>query len=76
MPAHRGRGIADALYKTAEQLCATGTLYNWVHPNNDCMIAFLAKRGYDTLNLIEIRKKHADEKQHEKIRIKNNEFKY
>ena len=32
------------------------TLFFWVHPNNNKMISFLFKQGYDTLNLIEIRK--------------------
>ena len=53
-PQHRERGIADLLYDVAERLAAPDAPYNWVHPNNDAMIRFLAKRGYDTLNLVEI----------------------
>jgi len=31
-------------------------VYNWVHPNNQAILAFLARRGYRVLNLIEIRR--------------------
>ena len=76
---HRRRGIASALFAAAEQLAASygeDTLYNYVHPNNDAMIAFLNKRGYDVLNLIEIRKKHDGERLREQIRVRNNLFVY
>ncbi|MCL2407469.1 MAG: GNAT family N-acetyltransferase [Defluviitaleaceae bacterium] len=76
LPNHRGKGIAGALYAAAEELAGGDTLYNWVHPNNDAMIRFLAKRGYSTLNLIEIRKPYQDEISREKICVKNNEFDY
>jgi hypothetical protein len=32
-------------------------LYVWVHPNNSRMLRFLKKKGYDTLNLIEVTKR-------------------
>jgi len=76
LPTHRGRGAAEALYAAAEKLAAPDTLYNWVHPNNDGMIRFLAKRGYDTLNLIEIRKKYEGEEPRERIAVGNNVFNY
>jgi len=75
----RRNGIASALYNSAEQLAASfgeDTLYNYVHPNNDAMIAFLNKKGYHVLNLIEIRKKRLNEKTHDKIIIGNNVFDY
>ncbi|MHA2038629.1 MAG: N-acetyltransferase family protein, partial [Promethearchaeota archaeon] len=59
VPEERRKGIGSALYKKGEILVEEKggeTLYNWVHPNNDVSIQFLKKRGYDVLNLIEIRK--------------------
>ena len=76
MPQHRGRGIADLLYDAAERLAVPDAPYNWVHPNNDAMIRFLAKKGHDTLNLIEIRKRREGEVLCEKIGIFGNEFEY
>jgi ribosomal protein S18 acetylase RimI-like enzyme len=76
---YRRNGIASELYDVAEQLTESygeKTLYNYVHPNNDAMIAFLNKIGYNVLNLIEIRKQYEDEIIHEVIKIRNNEFKY
>jgi ribosomal protein S18 acetylase RimI-like enzyme len=76
---YRRMGVASALLRTAEELAASygeDTLYNYVHPNNDAMIAFLNRNGYDTLNLIEIRKKHHGEVTNEQIRIRNNLFHY
>jgi GNAT superfamily N-acetyltransferase len=58
-PAYRRQGVAGQLYAQAEQLAlenGEATLYNWVHPNNDGIIAFLRHRGYDVLNLIEVRR--------------------
>jgi len=78
-PSARRRGIASVLYRYAEKLAHSygqQTLYNCVHPNNDGMIAFLAKRGYDVLNLIEIRKKRPDEAAKEKIAVGNNAFRF
>lgn len=56
---YRRCGIASALHSKAEELAAfygDNTVYNYVHPNNHRMIAFLRQRGYTVLNLIEIRK--------------------
>ena len=64
-PAYRRQGTAGQLYAQAEQLAAargSDTVYNWVHPNNDPIIAFLRKRGYDVLNLLEVRKPVPDER--------------
>ena len=76
---HRRRGIAAALFAVAEELAKShgnDTLYNYVHPNNDGMISFLSNRGYNVLNLIEVRKKYEDEKTTEKIQVRNNFFDY
>ncbi|MBN2769224.1 MAG: GNAT family N-acetyltransferase, partial [Spirochaetes bacterium] len=58
LPEHRRSGIASLLFNEAEKLAqkyGNDTVYNWVHPNNNSMIRFLEKNGYDVLNLIEIR---------------------
>ena len=52
------------------------TLYQYVHPNNDVMIRFLAKQGYDVLNLIEIRKAYEDEELKDNYQIGDHSFRY
>ena len=52
------------------------TVYNFVHPNNDGMIAFLRAKGYTVLNLIEIRKPYRDETPKTSIRVGNHTFDY
>ena len=77
--AHRRRGVTSRLYGEAEELArgyGESTLYNYVHPNNDPMIAFLARRGYDVLNLIEIRKPYPDEEIQSRIPVGEHSFKY
>ena len=76
---YRRNGIASKLYNAAEQFAVTlgeDTLYNYVHPNNDGMISFLKSKGYNILNLIELRKKHNGEIINEQISIRNNTFDY
>ena len=76
---YRRKGIAAALYKKAEELAESfgeTTVYNYVHPNNSQMIAFLRKHGYTVLNLIEIRKPYPGEKLLQKISVGENEFDY
>lgn len=75
----RRSGIASALFEKAEEIAASygeDMVYNYVHPNNDVMIAFLRKRGYNVLNLIEIRKPYTGERLTTKICVQNNEFDY
>lgn len=75
----RRKGIASDLYKKAEKLATKlggDTVYNWVHPNNDKIIKFLAKNGYDVLNLIEIRKQRENEVLSQKIIVGNHEYNY
>ena len=77
--AHRRRRVASRLFEKAEALArerGEDTVYNYVHPNNDGMIAFLRARGYTVLNLIEIRKPWAGEALTRKIRVERNEFDY
>ena len=76
---YRRLGIASALFDIAEETATFNggdTLYNYVHPNNDAMISFLRSKGYNTLNLIEIRKQREGESTNEIITIRNNTFNY
>ncbi len=77
--AARRNGIATKLYKEAEKVSnelGNDTVFNWVHPNNDKIIKFLSKMGYDVLNLIEIRKAWKDETLTQKICVGNHEYNY
>lgn len=77
--AYRRRGVASTLHSKAEEIAASygnDTVYNYVHPNNHRMIAFLRKRGYTVLNLIEIRKPYQGEKLTQVIRVGEHEFDY
>ena len=76
---YRRHGVASALFQEAEKLAkqyGETTVFNYVHPNNDGMIAFLRKHGYTVLNLIEIRKPYQDEKLSTKIQVANHQFDY
>ncbi|MGV8981659.1 N-acetyltransferase family protein [Clostridium sp.] len=75
----RRNGIGSKLYEKAEdtaQGLGCSTVYNYVHPNNDKIIPFLSKRGYNVLNLVEIRKAKEDEVLTQKIRIGKYEYDY
>ena len=75
----RRKGVGSLLFAKAEE-CSSNinedTLFNYVHPNNDAMINFLKSKGYDVLNLIEIRKPWKNEKNDKTIKVGNHEFKY
>lgn len=76
---YRRKGVASALFQQAENLAASfgeQTVFNYVHPNNYGMIAFLKKHGYTVLNLIEIRKPYPNEKLSEQIQVGPNLFNY
>ncbi|MBO4926262.1 MAG: GNAT family N-acetyltransferase [Clostridia bacterium] len=78
-PEYRRQGAASLLFEKAEETARSmgeDTVYNFVHPNNDGMIAFLRAKGYTVLNLIEVRKPYRDETLTETIRVKNNDFDY
>lgn len=75
----RRRGVASLLFNKAEGCSKElneDTLFNYVHPNNEAMINFLKSKGYDVLNLIEIRKPFKNEKNDKLIKVGNHEFKY
>lgn len=75
----RRSGIASALFaKAEEQAAAWGetTVFNYVHPNNHGMIAFLRRYGYTVLNLIEIRKPWPDETLRTTIAVGDETFDY
>ena len=76
---YRRQGVASALHNKAEEIAASygeETVYNYVHPNNHRMIAFLRKRGYTVLNLVEIRKPYKNEKLTQTIQVGEHEFDY
>ena len=76
---YRRQGIASLLHSKAEEIAAfygDDTVYNYVHPNNHRMIAFLRKRGYTVLNLIEIRKPYQGEQPTQTICVGEHEFDY
>ena len=58
-PAHRGFENASYLFdETERHVLARGEeqMYIWVHPDNHAMLKFLKKKGYDVLNLVEVKK--------------------
>ena len=76
---YRRQGVASTLHAKAEELARSygeDTVYNYVHPNNHRMIAFLRKRDYTILNLIEIRKPYKGEKLTQTIPVGEHEFDY
>ena len=75
----RRKGIGCQLYQSIESLAkeiGNDTVYNWVHPNNEKIINFLRKIGYNVLNLVEIRKKHPGEVLEKKIVVDKFKFDY
>ena len=78
-PELRRKGVASALYAEAERLASQAgseTVYNWVHPNNDAILSFLKERGYNVLNLVEIRRARPKDGTGQKIRVGEHEFTY
>ena len=75
----RRKGVATMLFRKAEEIAASmgeDTVYNFVHPNNEGMIRFLASKGYTVLNMIEIRKPYKDEKLTATIHVEKEAFDY
>ena len=75
----RRKGAATMLFRKAEEIAASmgeDTVYNFVHPNNEGMIRFLASKGYTVLNMIEIRKPFKNEKLTTKIHVEEEAFDY
>ena len=79
LPEFRRRGAASKLFDEAEAIARSygeETVFNYIHPNNDGVIAFLASRGYTVLNLIEVRKPWPGETTRMKISVGGHEFDY
>ena len=75
----RRHGAASLLFGKAEEIAGAmgeDTVYNFVHPNNEGMIAFLRSKGYTVLNMIEVRKPYGGEKLTTKVRVNENAFDY
>jgi GNAT superfamily N-acetyltransferase len=78
-PSARRKGVGSALYLEAERLVEKlggDTVYNWIHPNNTGITQFLKKRGYDVLNLVEVRRPWPGEKNLSKIQVGEFQFRY
>ena len=76
---YRRKGVASMLFSKAEEIAASmgeDSVYNFVHPNNEGMIHFLASKGYTVLNMIEIRKPYRDEKLTATIHVEKEAFDY
>ena len=76
---YRRQWTATLLFSKAEEIAESmgeDTVYNFVHPNNENMIAFLRSRGYTVLNMIEIRKPYRGEKLNKTVRVDNKTFDY
>lgn len=77
LPEYRRHGVAAGLYAEAERLAqelGNSPPYNWVDPDNDTIIRFLQKRGYNVLNLIELRRPQPGEEPARKIHVGRHEF--
>jgi GNAT superfamily N-acetyltransferase len=76
-PEYRGTDTASKLFDFSEKIAeeiGSEQLYVWVHPDNQRMLKFLKKKGYDVLNLMEVKKKKAQTSY--SISIFGNEFRY
>jgi ribosomal protein S18 acetylase RimI-like enzyme len=76
---YRRKGVGTMLFNKAEEIAAAmgeETVFNFVHPNNAKMIAFLRSKGYTVLNMIEIRKPYKWEKLTGTIDVGNESFDY
>jgi len=79
LPEYRRQGVGSTLYSEAERLAQElggDTPYNWVHPKNAKVVSFLQKRGYNVLNLIELRRARPGETMTQKTRVGEHEFDY
>lgn len=76
-PEYRGRNAASELFDYSEKVAkeiGSDQLYIWVHPDNHPMLKFLKKKGYDVLNLIEVKKEKTQT--NSSISILGNELRY
>jgi ribosomal protein S18 acetylase RimI-like enzyme len=75
---YRRKGIAEKLFDEAEKLLLKNNdekLFVSVHPNNMAIIGMLKKRGYDELNLLELRKR-SDDRNYKEIEIVGSIYQY
>lgn len=73
----RRQGIGTALYAQAEMLAhklGGDAPYNWVDPDNEKIIRFLQQRGYNVLNLIELRRPYTGEELAHRVQVGDYEF--
>ena len=76
-PDYQGKNIASKLFDHVEEISlklGNDQLYIWVHPDNHRMLKFLKKKGYNVLNLIEVKKKKPSTSR--SISIMGNELRY
>jgi ribosomal protein S18 acetylase RimI-like enzyme len=76
-PEYRRQGVGSALHAEAECLAqerGSSFPYNWVDPNNDPIIRFLQNRGYNVLNLIELRRPYPGEELTQQIKVGSHVF--
>lgn len=76
-PEYRGFTYASILFDYSENYAKENgcdQLYIWIHPDNNLIAKFLTKKGYNTLNLIEIKKEK--NKPNKVITILNNDYQY
>jgi GNAT superfamily N-acetyltransferase len=76
-PDCRGFSNASRLFDFSEKIALDAgedRLYVWVHPDNNRMLRFLKKKGYDTLNLVEVTKRKREKT--EEVRIFDNVLRY
>ena len=79
IPESRRTSVGSALYSRAQELAeelGAKTVYNWVHPDNQAAVSFLKRRGYDVLNLIELRRAAPNEKPSRAVKVDSQEFRY
>ncbi len=77
--AERRNSVASSLLEIVNKRAVDygkETAFIHVHPNNHKMLKFLAKNGYDVLNLLEIRKLYNNESINTNIKVGVNSFLY
>ena len=75
----RRMGLARQLLDAAErkfEISENESFYVNVHPNNRGIIELLRSKGYDVLNLLEIRKRWPDERKYRQVRIMGQDYLY
>jgi len=79
LEAERKNSVATKLLAIANERAnnyGKETAFINIHPNNHKMIKFLAKNGYNVLNLIEVRKPYNNESNKTNIQVGENSFLY